>query len=129
MDPYGPQILRLEELIESAEGLKITAAAEVLRRGLGGWDHAVLGDWRDAVAVKARRCRVHGRDSYACLARLVAQDGKRAAELASLLKNFGRDLERPLADLVSEAGGLKQAVLRVNRPRSSIKFARRPPRK
>ena len=125
MDPYKPQIDRLDELIEAAEELQITAAAEVLRRGLGEWDKTTLGDWRDAVAVKARRGRVHARDSYACLARLVTRDGRRASELAALLRNFGRELERPLSELVGEAGGLKRAVLRENRPLPPIKFVRR----
>lgn len=125
MDPYKPQIEYLDQLIVAAEELPITAAAEVLRRGLGEWDRTMLGDWRDAVAVKARRSRVNARDSYACLARLVTRDGRRAAELAGLLRNFGRNLDRPLSELVDEAGGLKQAVLRENRPPVPIKFKRR----
>lgn len=125
MDPYAPQLERLDQLIEAVEDLQVTAAAEVLRRGLAEWDKDALGDWRDAVAVKARRSRAYARDSYACLARLVTRDGRRASELAGLLKNFGRDLDRPLSELVGEAGGLKRAVLRENRPIPPIKFARR----
>lgn len=125
MDPYQTQLDRLDQLIEAVADLQITAAAEVLRRGLADWDKATLGDWRDAVAVRARRSRVHAREGYACLARLVTCDGQRAYELAGLLRNYGRDLEQPLADLVKDAGGLKQAVLRTNRPVPPINFSRR----
>lgn len=73
------------------------------------WDDRALGDWRDAVAVAARRRKLHSRSSTVLLAKVLwGVDSKRAAEIGRMAEKFRTRDGRQLIKDVSAYGGIKK---------------------
>lgn len=107
-DPYKPQ---LEALMSGASRRARSTAerAAFITDLIGAWDHATLGDWRDAVAVAARRKNLHSRKPYVLLARLLwGVDARRGAEIGKIAEKFRTRLGAQLIRDVGDYGGVKR---------------------
>ncbi|HYC68896.1 hypothetical protein [Brevundimonas sp.] len=119
-DVYAPQ---LTALMRGTPGRAKSAAerAAFIVNLVDGWDRDGLGDWRDAVAVAARRQKVHSRSSTVLLAKILwGVDSKRAAEIGRIAEKFRtRDGSQLIKD-VESYGGVKKVS------RSDFKPPKRP---
>lgn len=126
-DPYRGPIRALGRL-KPASDLTTLQQAVAISAGLESWDHAENGDWRDALAVAARRGDLRVRNSYALLAQyLLNLDHRRAAEVGKLLEKYAGRQGRRIPAFVKGAGGLKAATAKnfVPPPLKGIRFRRK----
>lgn len=109
-DPYIAPLKALDNL-RPASGLTIVETAVAISDGLKKWDYESHGDWRDALAVAARRKDLRVRSPFALLAQYLLQlDFRRAAEVGKLVEKTPDRHPHVIPTIVSKAGGLKKAT-------------------
>lgn len=127
-DPYAPFLRALDTLRPEGGGSVVETAAEIASR-LSAWDGAAHGDWRDAIAVAARRRGLHVRDPHTLLVRLLLPNlaPQRAAEVGDLLGKLGARGSAGLLTAVERMGGTKKAIkARTFPPPLKIRVRRKP---
>lgn len=109
-DLYRAPIRALDKLAPGP-GLTTIEQAVAISDALKHWDFERHGDWKDALAVAARRNDLRVREPYALLAQYLLQlDHRRAAEVGKLVvKTTGRRAA-VIPSVVRNAGGLKKAT-------------------
>lgn len=109
-DPYKAPVEALDKL-KPAAGLTIVETAVAISDALGKWDDQRHGDWRDALAVAARRKDLRVRKPFALLAQYLLQlDFRRAAEVGKLVEKHTNRRPSVIPTTVRKAGGLKKAT-------------------
>ena len=119
-DPYRSAIAALLQLRPKSQLTVIQSAAH-LADLLAEWDAHTYGDWKDALAVQARRQGLHSRDEHVLLARVVCEAStKRAHEIGRLIRKVGNRRGQLYAAVIARNGGVKQVV------KDGVKPGRRP---
>jgi len=125
-DLYRAPIKALDKLAPGT-GLTAVEQAVAISEALKKWDFQRHGDWRDALAVAARRNNLSIRKPFALLAQYLLQlDHKRAAEVGTLVEKTTDRRAAAIPEIVRKAGGLKKATASSFRPppARSIRFKR-----
>lgn len=121
-DLYQGPIRALNKLRPSA-GLTAVDQAVAISEGLKSWDFHAHGDWRDALAVAARRQELRIRNSYALLAQyLLKIDHRRAAEIGKLVEKTADRHPVTITSIVRNAGGVKKATASSFEPPPPLKI-------
>ena len=125
-DPYRSAIAALLQLRPKGQLTVIQSAAHLADR-LAEWDAHAHGDWKDALAVEARRQGLHSRDEHVLLARVLCDNSlKRAHEIGKLIQNMGERKGEQYAAAIARQGGLKEAVKGEARPLRRVTIRRKP---
>lgn len=127
LDPYEPQLAALRSGA-CHRAKTVPERAAFLIEKISEWNSEQHGDWQDAVAVAARRQKVHSRDSRVLLAKVLwAVDSKRAAEIGRIAEKLSNRSGGDTARLVSTNGGVKRVSILSTRvpPPKRPKFQRR----
>ena len=124
-DPYRSAIAALLQLRPKGQLTVIQSAAHLADR-LAEWDAHTYGDWKDALAVQARRQGLHSRDEHVLLARVVCKASiKRAHEIGKLVQNMGSRKGQHYSAAIARHGGVKEAVKGGVRPIKRVTIRRK----
>lgn len=116
IDLYAPQLTALRKG-EWQSASQTTERATFLIELLNGWDTHRLGDWKDAIAVAARRQDMHSRDPYVLLARYIwSLDARRGSEIGRLAAKFNDRDSSSVSTAIYASGGVKAASKKSFKP-------------